>query len=133
MESFGERVRKRRVAKGISCIQLAEMTGMKQPSISKMENGRTGRTLDKLPLLAKALGCRIDDLFPEMDGYTPEAETPSRAPDPPGKPADSRNAAATADTDAHAPTGDAAPAVPSKPTTAALDADNWWELLGLEL
>lgn len=97
-----------------------------------MENGKNCKTFEKLPRLARALGCRIDDLFPEMDGYTPEAGTPSHAPDPPGKPADGRDTAPAADADAPAPPGDAAPAASGKPTSAALDADNWWELLGLE-
>ena len=32
-----------------------------------IENGRNGKKFSYLPVIAKSLGCRIDDLFPEMD------------------------------------------------------------------
>lgn len=132
MESIGERIRELRAKKEMSQTLLASRADMTVQSLWNLENGMVGKTFEKLPAIAKALGCHIDDLFPEMDGYTPEAGTPSHAPDPPGKPADGRDAAPAADADAPAPPGDAAPAASGKPTSAALDADNWWELLGLE-
>lgn len=67
METFGERLHRIRIQKGINATQLANQIGVKQPVISKFENGTRGRSFKRLPLIAKALGCRIDDLFPEMD------------------------------------------------------------------
>ena len=56
---------------GISQESVAAAAGMTRTGYQQIESGKNGRTLDKLPAIAKALGCRIDDLFPEMD------ETPS--------------------------------------------------------
>lgn len=65
------RIRKIREAQGISGTTLAENVGMTTQALWNLENGLTGRTYEKLPRIARALNCRIDDLFPEMDGYGP--------------------------------------------------------------
>lgn len=77
MGTFGERLHRIRVQKGISATQLANQIGTKQPMISKIENGTRGKSFEKLPLIAKSLGCRIDDLFPEMDEVQEECKTVS--------------------------------------------------------
>ena len=67
----------------MTAAELAECLGVRQPMISRIENGQRGKRYDFLPRLARALGCRIDDLFPEMDevSETPaEQQTPATAP-----------------------------------------------------
>mgnify|MGYP002768173088 FL=1 len=56
-----------RKAAGIKQVNLAKTLGVGQPSLCAWETGKAQPTADKLPTLAKALGCTIDDLF-EKDG-----------------------------------------------------------------
>lgn len=67
METIGERIRKKRRAKGLGLSALAETAGMTSQNLWNLENDMVGKTFEKLAPLAKALECRIDDLFPEMD------------------------------------------------------------------
>ena len=67
MESRCERIRRLRKRAGISQESVAAAAGLTRTGYQQIESGKNGRTLDKLPKIAKALGCRIDDLFPEMD------------------------------------------------------------------
>lgn len=67
MEKFGARLKTIRQMSGVSVEKLALSVGMTNDAVLKLESGTRGRTLEKLPRIAKALGCRIDDLFPEMD------------------------------------------------------------------
>lgn len=76
MESRSERIRTLRKRAGISQESVAAAAGLTRTGYQQIESGKNGRSLDKLPKIAKALGCRIDDLFPEMD----------ETPDPEGKP-----------------------------------------------
>ena len=56
-----------RKAAGIKQVNLAKTLGVGQPRLCAWETGKAQPTADKLPALAKALGCTIDDLF-EKDG-----------------------------------------------------------------
>lgn len=67
MTEFGLRMKQIREKRGMTCTALAEQIGITPQGLSNIENGNNGRTFEKLPRIAKALGCRIDDLFPEMD------------------------------------------------------------------
>lgn len=67
MESMSERVQKLRRKAGLTQQQMAEIMEMSRGGYGLLESGHTGKKYEKLPRLAKALGCRIDDLFPEMD------------------------------------------------------------------
>ena len=49
--------------KGITQNELAEKVGVTQGAVYQWETGKANPTADKLPALAKALGCMIDDLF----------------------------------------------------------------------
>lgn len=46
---------------------MADLLGMSAPGYRRLEDGTGAKTYEKLPKIAKKLGCRIDDLFPEMD------------------------------------------------------------------
>lgn len=67
METVGERIGNLRRERGLSLAALADQAGMTSQGLWNLENNVVGKTFEKLALLAKALGCRIDDLFPEMD------------------------------------------------------------------
>ena len=70
METMGERIKKLRKAKKLSIVALADTVDMTTQNLWNLENDMVGKTFEKLAPLAKALGCRIDDLFPEMDEDT---------------------------------------------------------------
>lgn len=67
MEQINERIRNLRIKSGKSQTEVAESTGMSRTGYASIEQGITIKTFEKLPAIARALGCRIDDLFPEMD------------------------------------------------------------------
>ena len=46
-------------------VQLSEATGIDQASISRMENGRQGITLEHLQRIADVLGVSLADLLEE--------------------------------------------------------------------
>lgn len=65
--TFGGRLEAIRKERGLTMAGMAGELGMTVPGYKRLEDGTGGKTFEKLPLLAKKLGCRIDDLFPEMD------------------------------------------------------------------
>lgn len=67
METIGERIRRLRKKNDLGLNVLAEKVGMSSQALWNLENDVVGKSFVKLAPLAKALGCRIDDLFPEMD------------------------------------------------------------------
>lgn len=52
-----------REGKNLTQEELCKKIGVSQSAIAKWENGDSLPRADKLPELAKILGCRIDDLF----------------------------------------------------------------------
>ena len=56
-------IRKFRRAKDMTQCELAARLNVTQTAVAMWENGRGTPRADKLPELAKILGCRIDDLF----------------------------------------------------------------------
>lgn len=64
---IGERLREIRKSTGRSCAEMAKALEMSTQRYWGLENGENCKTFEKLPKIAKVLGCRIDDLFPEMD------------------------------------------------------------------
>lgn len=57
MERFGERLRRLRIARGLSCAQLAHRVGVTEGAIRQMESGQTKMASFVIGLrLAKALG-----------------------------------------------------------------------------
>lgn len=55
-----ERMRK---INNMSQIELAKRIDVAQPNVSQWETGKAFPSAEKLPLLAKILGCTIDELF----------------------------------------------------------------------
>lgn len=56
-------ITKRRLELGLTQVQLAEMLGCQQQSISDWETGRSIPTMRSLSKLSKALSCPIADLL----------------------------------------------------------------------
>lgn len=56
-------IAERRKALNMSQTQLAKAVGVVPSAVNQWESGAKTPTTDKLPALAAALKCRIDDLF----------------------------------------------------------------------
>lgn len=63
-ESFGERVKKLRLDRGLSQIDLSKLTGLRQATISAIETGTHAPTLNTVELIAKALKSSASSLLP---------------------------------------------------------------------
>lgn len=61
------RIKERRKAAGLRQEDVARAIGITRAGYQMIESGRNGKSFSYLPKIAKAIGCRIDDLFPEMD------------------------------------------------------------------
>jgi transcriptional regulator with XRE-family HTH domain len=59
----GEKIRAARKAKHMTMSQLAEMTGLSVPAISRYELGERTPRMDKLFVIANALEMEVGDLF----------------------------------------------------------------------
>jgi transcriptional regulator with XRE-family HTH domain len=57
------KLRNLRVKQGLPRGVVANHVGVTVAAIGQWENRNTVPRIDKLPLLASALGCKIDDLF----------------------------------------------------------------------
>jgi transcriptional regulator with XRE-family HTH domain len=68
---FGEAVRERRLAAGLSQEALAERCGFDRKSISRVETGAFSPSLDRVYRLADALEVPIDDLVGRIDEQPP--------------------------------------------------------------
>ena len=67
MDGFSETLRKYRKRSKKTQEEVAKEVGMSRTGYADLEKAGSGKVFEKLPMIAKALGCRIDDLFPEMD------------------------------------------------------------------
>ena len=56
-------IKKYREKAELSQIDVAESLGVTQGAVSQWENGESNPSSDKLPELAKILGCTIDELY----------------------------------------------------------------------
>jgi len=62
----GYQVARLRMLRGLTQAQLAEMTGTRQPSIARLENGSSTPSLSFLKRIAEALDAKIElRLIPE--------------------------------------------------------------------
>ena len=59
-QRIGLRIAELRAEKKLTQRQLAEMTGLQQCHVARIETGRYSVGLDTLAIIAEALGCRID-------------------------------------------------------------------------
>lgn len=66
-ELFGERLREIRKKRGVTQVELADLTGLPQSHVSAMERGAILPNLLTLLRLAKALGCKTSELVSTFD------------------------------------------------------------------
>jgi len=67
LDGFSDALRNYRKRSGKTQEEVAKEVGMSRTGYADLEKAGSGKVFEKLPMIAKALGCRIDDLFPEMD------------------------------------------------------------------
>lgn len=77
---FADRLKKTLREKNMTMNELAEKSGLTLVTISRLANGTRGKTLEKLPKMARALGVSIDALFPEMDAPQEDAALQTEEP-----------------------------------------------------
>lgn len=56
---IGSMVAAARIGRKLSQQELAEMTGLAQQNIARVENGKYSSRLDTLAVIAEALGCKV--------------------------------------------------------------------------
>ena len=62
-KKLGENLKKLRIKKDISQIELARMLSVDRSFVSNIENGKNNPTLSTITSLAKALGVSINELL----------------------------------------------------------------------
>ena len=71
-EIVGHNIQIRRKKRNLTQEALAEIVGIGQQSLSRMEKGRMAPRLERLQDFAEALGCMVVDLFEENFGKDDE-------------------------------------------------------------
>ena len=61
-----ENIKRLRRKAGLTQMQLAWHLNVEKNTVSMWETGCAKPSVDKLPLLAKLLGCTIDELYKEV-------------------------------------------------------------------
>lgn len=72
--TFGQRLHRLRLEKGLTQEQVAEATGVSIPAVSKWENDISAPDISSLSSLANVLGVSLDELLGSVD-TTPRMET----------------------------------------------------------
>lgn len=70
---FCERLRTLRMERGLTLAAMASEIGITTQGYKRLEDGEVGKTFEKIPRIARALGCSISDLFPQQDDEDGEA------------------------------------------------------------
>ena len=60
---FGECVREKRLAQGLSQVEFGERCGFYQTYLSRIERGQANPTLNAIEVIANALGMTVFELF----------------------------------------------------------------------
>lgn len=60
---FGENLRRIRINKNITQVEIANILGVDRSFVSNIENGKNNPTLSTITSLAKALNVPVDELF----------------------------------------------------------------------
>lgn len=59
-----DRCFRRRIAAGLTQMQLAERSGLSDATVCRIENGTVAASVESLAALAAAFNCEITDLMP---------------------------------------------------------------------
>lgn len=68
-KQFGNEVRTRRKARGLTQAQLAEASSLSEEWVRRIERGSGSPSFDALDALATALKCNVADLFSTMSPH----------------------------------------------------------------
>lgn len=52
-----------RTREKVTLMKLSALTGISKSTLNNIDNGRVSPTISQLETIAKALGCRISDLY----------------------------------------------------------------------
>lgn len=64
-------IRDLRVSKGLTQIALANLIGTTRSAVAMWESGTSSPRADKLPELARILGCTVDELLRPVEQECP--------------------------------------------------------------
>ena len=64
LRAFGKTLHVQRVRRGLSQEEFAELLGLHRTFYGALERGERGCNLDKLPAVARGLGCQPGELLP---------------------------------------------------------------------
>lgn len=67
LQVFGQTIRRRRLASGLSQEELAELAGLHRTYIGGVERGERNVSLRNIVALAHALGCPPSSLLEDLD------------------------------------------------------------------
>jgi transcriptional regulator with XRE-family HTH domain len=59
-QRIGSRIKEMRESKGLTQLQLAELTGLRQQNIARVEAGKYSTGLDIITKIASAMDCCLD-------------------------------------------------------------------------
>jgi transcriptional regulator with XRE-family HTH domain len=76
----GASLKKLRIRKGLTLLELSERTGLPSSSVSRMENGKTALTFDKLLKFSEALGVDVMEVIGDTGGASPSPSMSLEAP-----------------------------------------------------
>jgi len=66
LTDFGKLVKKKRIEKGLSMVELGYRCNMDKPNMSRIENGNTNPTLTTIVRICTALEINLSELFNEF-------------------------------------------------------------------
>ena len=71
--NLGNRIKELRKAKKITLVELAELTGVAQATLSRIETGVMQGTVESHRKIAEALGVSLSELYASLEGYSKKA------------------------------------------------------------
>lgn len=60
---YGDKIRQRRQEKNLTLREFAKMTDIDFGALSKIENGLKQASIPQIRVIARVLGCSLDELF----------------------------------------------------------------------
>jgi len=76
-QQFGEYVREKRLALGLSQIVFGERCGFYQTYLSRIERGQANPTLNAMEVIANSLGVTVFEMFEEIQANRSDMNQPA--------------------------------------------------------
>jgi transcriptional regulator with XRE-family HTH domain len=83
-QTVGVNLRRLRLARGLSLVELGRLSGLAKGTLTQLEAGRANPTIETLQALARALGARLDELVAEPPAPSIEVVRADEGPPVPG-------------------------------------------------